>query len=239
MPSLWLMFFIMGLLCSSFEAYAQSAANRGAVRGIVRLRTAPPELPALNVYKFKQICRQVPDESLVVGPHRGVRYAVLALEGVNRDKAVESEVAIELDNVGCRFVPHVQTATVGQFLIIKNSDPILHTAHAHFEERGQPQFNIGLYPGRVARKPLISPGVVRLTCDVHPWMRAYVVVSGHPYHAVTDALGEYLIPDVPPGAYRLKLWHESLGTAEKKVEVKGGAVTEMNFALAPKNGSKK
>lgn len=66
---------------------------------------------------------------------------------------MEREAAHELDNVKCRFSPHVQAASVGQFVVFKNSDPILHTAHAFFTNE-QPQFNIGLYPGRVRRKPL-------------------------------------------------------------------------------------
>jgi hypothetical protein len=91
------------------------------------------------------------------------------------------------------------------------TDPILHTAHALFTS-GQPQFNVGLYPGKVSRKPLVTPGVVKIICEVHPWMSAYIVVTDHPYYSVTDVYGEYLISDIPAGSYRLKVWHETLGT---------------------------
>jgi plastocyanin len=180
----------------------------------------------------------VPNESLLVGPNQGLRYAVVTLEGVAKGKAVEKEAQHELDNVRCRFVPHVQTASVGQFVVLKNSDPILHTAHAYFTN-GQPQFNVGLYPGRVSRKPLVTPGVVKISCEVHPWMSAYIIVTDHPYHSVTDTYGEYLISEIPPGSYKVKLWHESLGTEEKAVELKPGASQTVDFLMRPTAGAKK
>jgi len=70
-------------------------------------------------------------------------------------------------------------------------------------------------------------------------MSAYIVVTDHPYHAVTDAYGEYLINDIPAGSYRIKVWHESLGTEEKTVEVKGGATAKVDFVLTPKAEVKK
>jgi len=205
--------------------------NGGMIRGVVKLQGKLSELPAPEIFKFKQVCEGVPNESVVVGFEGGVRYAVLTLEGVNKGKQVERAAVNELDNQGCRFVPHVQAASVGQWLVVRNSDPILHTAHAHFKS-GQPDFNLGLYPGKVSRKPLVSPGVVPVVCDVHPWMKAYIVVTEHPYHAVTDIQGEYEIRDIPPGNYRLKVWHETLVTQEKPVEVKGGGVSEVEFFLS-------
>jgi plastocyanin len=180
----------------------------------------------------------VPNESLVVGPGQGLRYAVITLEGIVRGKAVEKEALHELDNLRCRFTPHVSAASVGQFVVLKNSDPILHTAHAFFPS-GQPQFNVGLYPGRASRKPLLNAGIVKILCEVHPWMSAYVVVTEHPYHAVSDMYGDYEIRDVPPGVYKLKVWHESLGVQETKVEVKGGGASQMDFNLSAPSGAKK
>jgi plastocyanin len=167
-----------------------------------------------------------------------LRYAVVTLEGITRGKAVEKEAEHELDNIRCRFVPHVQTASVGQFVVFKNSDPILHTAHGYFTN-GQPQFNVGLYPGRVSRKPLVTPGVVNVRCEVHPWMNAYIVVTEHPYHAVTDVYGEYLIGDIPAGRYTVKVWHETLAGEERSVELKPGASQTVNFVLKPRTGVKK
>jgi plastocyanin len=204
----------------------------------VRLDGKPPTLSPLQITKYKEVCKNVPNESVLVGPNQGVRYAVVTLEGISKGKAVEKEAQHELDNIGCRFVPHVQTASVGQFVVIKNSDPILHTAHGYFAN-GQPHFNVGLYPGRVSRKPLVTPGVLKILCEVHPWMNAYIVVTEHPYHSVTDAYGEFLISDIPAGNYTLRVWHESLGAEEKPVEVKAGGAHTVNFLLKAAAGGKK
>jgi plastocyanin len=223
----------------AFAAYQEVAVtNGGTIRGSVKAQGKLPKLPPLQISKYKEVCRDVPNEALIVGPNQGLRYAVVALEGITKGKAVEREVQHELDNVKCRFVPHVQAASVGQFVLLKNTDPILHTAHAYFVN-GQPQFNVGLYPGRVSRKPLVTPGVVKILCEVHPWMTAYIVVTEHPYHAVTDVYGDFLINDIPAGNYRLRAWHESLGTEEKTVQVKPGASLTIDFIFSPKPGVKK
>jgi plastocyanin len=224
---------------SASVAYEEVSVTNGAtIQGTVKLDGKAPKLSPLEITKYKEICRDVPNESLIVGPGQGIRYAVVTLEGITKGKAVEKEAAHEMDNLKCRFVPHVVAASVGQFIVFKNSDPILHTAHAYFTA-SQPQFNVGLYPGRVSRKPLVSPGVVKIVCEVHPWMSGYIVVTDHPYHAVTDLYGEYLISDVPAGNYRLKVWQELLGTTEKTVEVKPGSSNKIDFALTPKPEVKK
>jgi len=210
----------------------------GKVGGFVRYEGKVGKADYLQVTKNREVCGRVADESLVVGVGQGLRYAVVTLEGIGKGKAVEREAVHEIDNVKCRFVPHVQTASVGQFLLLKNTDPILHTAHAYTPE-GQPHFNVGLYPGRASRKPLVKAGVFKILCEVHPWMSAYVVVSEHPYHAVTDAYGEYQLTDVPAGRYRLKAWHEKLGVTEQEVEVKAGAATKADLVLAPRQGVKR
>ena len=215
-----------------------AVSNGGTIKGIVRFTGNLPKLAPPTLTKFKEVCQGVPNESLVTGPGQGVRYAIVSLDGITKGRPVEREVLHEIDNVKCRFAPHVIVAEVGQFVLFKNSDPILHTAHAFFKG-DQPQFNVGLYPGRVSRKPLTTPGIVKILCEVHPWMSAYVAVGDHPYHAVTDALGEYLIQDVPPGVYQLKLWHETLGAQEKKVEVKAGTVSQVDFTLSESGKEKK
>jgi len=220
-------------------AYEEVAVkDGGTIRGMVKVEGTRAKLPPLQVTKYKEVCKDVPNESLVVGPGQGLRYAVITLEGIVKGKAVEKEAVHELDNLRCRFIPHVSAASVGQFVVLKNSDPILHTAHASFGG-DQPQFNVGLYPGRVSRKPLITAGVVKIRCEVHPWMTAYIVVTDHPYHAISDIYGEYELSDIPAGVYQLKVWHESLGTQEKRIEVKPTATQRVDFIFPPSLGVKK
>jgi plastocyanin len=230
--------FAMGWPRLSF-AYDEILVKDGVtISGVVKVGGKLPKPQPLQITKYKEVCKDVPNESLIVGHAQGLRYAVVTLEGIAKGKAVEKESVHELDNLKCRFLPHVQAASVGQFVLFKNSDPILHTAHGIFTG-AQPQFNVGLFPGRVSRKPLVAPGLVKIQCEVHPWMVAYIMVTDHPYHAVTDVYGEFLINDVPPGNYRLKVWHETLGTEEKTVEAKAGATTKVDFTLTAKPEVKK
>lgn len=220
-------------------SYEEIVVKDGAiVRGAVKIAGAVPKLPPLQITKYKEICKDVPNESLSVGPGQGVRFAVVTLEGVTKGKAVEKETVHELDNMKCRFTPRVQAASIGQFVLLKNSDPILHTAHALFAN-DQPQFNVGLYPGRTSRKPLVAAGLVKIRCEVHQWMAAYIVVTEHPYHAVSDVYGEYELRDVPPGVYQLKVWHETLGTQEKRIEVKPAGTPKVDFTFTVSPGVKK
>src|SRR5512145_896352 len=136
---------LLAALPCKLMAYEEIVVKDGAtIRGTVRVEGKLAKLPALQITKYKEICKDVPNESLIVGPRQGLRYAVVTLEGITKGKAVERETVHELDNVKCRFSPHVQAASVGQYVLLRNSDPILHTAHASFAN-AQPQFNVGLY----------------------------------------------------------------------------------------------
>jgi hypothetical protein len=209
------------------------AAPAGALAGIVRLAGPAPARPPLPVYKNVEVCgASVPDDRLVIGPGGGLRYAVVTVEGVSGGRRVDRDAPLVLDNVGCRFDPHVQVAEVGQTLELRNSDPILHNAHARLGTRAL--YNVALPPARRLRRPLDASGIIAFDCDVrHTWMSAFVVVAAHPYHTVTDAYGAYEIADVPPGTYTVHVWHETLGTQEHRVTIAPGETTPLDVAYSP------
>ena len=123
-----------------------------------------------------------------------------------------------LDNQRCAFAPHVQVVPVGSEVLLKNSDPILHTVHARLA--GETLFNVGLPKWRQVTKRLDRAGVVRIDCDVlHTWMSAAIVVSDSPYFAVTDMHGVFNIGGLPQGEYELEVWHERLGVRMQHMRV--------------------
>ena len=92
----------------------------------------------------------------------------------------------------------------GSTIEAKNSDAVLHTTHLY----GPAEINISLpLQGTTSSRTLESTGIYSVKCDVHGWMQAYIRVDDHPYHAVTDARGNFRIEGVPPGTYTLELWH--------------------------------
>jgi hypothetical protein len=112
----------------------------------------------------------------------------------------------------------------GETLTIMNSDPILHNVHTYDESAGSKSvFNIA-QPIRGQKTPIKStlfkkPGLYSVTCDAgHPWMSAYIMVMDHPYYALTDANGNFIINNVPPGRYKLRLWHEGVFVAKTELE---------------------
>ncbi|MGH7822026.1 MAG: hypothetical protein ACREQ9_19870, partial [Candidatus Binatia bacterium] len=135
-------------------------------------------------------------------------------------KPIEEEALNVLQNEGCRFVPHVLAAPVGQYLLLANEDPIPHLPDAMFLGEREHGFHYKLPPGKQVRYVMLEPGLMRIGCNErHAWMDAYIVVTEHPYVAVTDERGAFELSDVPPGRYTLKVWHERLGLLERPVMI--------------------
>lgn len=160
-------------------------------------------------------------EDLVVSAEsRGVAHVILSLSGV-AERAVP-EVApgrLELENVGCRFVPHAAVLTVGSSIVAVNRDPILHTTHLY----GSAEMNMALPRlSSQAERIVKKPGMIVVKCDLHAWMQAFIRVDPHPYHAVSDLEGRFRIADIPPGSYVLEIWHEKLGRQKRPVRIEPG-----------------
>lgn len=133
-----------------------------------------------------------------------------------------------LDQQGCQYHPHVSGVQVGQTLVIKNSDNVLHNIHAMPEKNAE--FNIG-QPAPMENERTFDQEevMVPVKCDVHPWMSSYLGVLSHPYYAVTGADGSFTIEKLPPGTYTLEAWHEELGTKTMQVTVPESGTAEANF----------
>ncbi len=187
---------------------AGDVPDGGVLAGTVRFAGPPPALAPIPVKKNRDVCGpEKPPEALVVGPEGGVRDAVILIEGVTRGKRPEGELI--LDNRHCLFVPHVGAVMVGATAKIRNSDPILHNTHGSLD--GVTAFNLALpLQNQVIdiTRRLKRPGVIRVLCDAHTHMVAWVVVHDSPYFAVTDEQGRFRIDRIPPGTYRVTMWHE-------------------------------
>jgi uncharacterized membrane protein len=93
-------------------------------------------------------------------------------------------------------------------------------------------YNLALpFKDQVIKKPNRVAGMINIKCDSHPWMRAYIYSSKHPYVAITDEKGNYEIKDLLPGKYQVKIWHEGFGQVVKKVTVTAGKSSELNATL--------
>jgi plastocyanin len=191
------------------RAYQEVAVtDGGVVSGVVKFQGTPPKLEPLAVNKNRDVCgERKASEALVVGANGGVKGSVVLIEGVTRGKKAKGDVIV--DNHKCLFVSHVSVAMVGEHVRVKNSDPVLHNTHGFL---GKPTvFNLAL-PNKEQMiditKRLTKPGVVRVLCDAHPHMFGWLVVHDSPYVTVTDDQGAFRIDGVPPGTWKVTMWHE-------------------------------
>ena len=172
--------------------------------------------------------RLIPLEDILISAeHRGIQNVVVSLAGVplaEQDRPAPSRLT--LDNTSCRFDPHMAVLTTGSILEATNSDRFFHSVHVY----GLFNLNVGLGPGqsKVVRT-LSRPGRYVVRCDVHGWMRAYLWVDDHPYHAVSAEDGSFRIENVPAGSYTLTAWQEVLGNQEVQVAFRAGEVSRLNL----------
>ena len=189
----------------------------------------------LPVFKNRSFCgSRVLNETLLVGREGGLRNAVVTLHPLDRNAAAQP-MPLVLDNKQCAFAPHLQVAAVGSELLLKNSDPILHTVHARIGN--ETLFNVGLPTWRQVTKRLDRIGVIRIDCDVlHTWMSAVVVVTDTPYFTVSDQNGNFVI-ELPAGQYRAEIRHEKLGAKTIAVAVTPDRIVGLDFVYALKEAS--
>ncbi|MBI3882326.1 MAG: hypothetical protein HY301_19995 [Verrucomicrobia bacterium] len=214
-----------------------SLANAGDLTGKISLKGTPApekELP-IDANCGKLHPDKKPTTHFYVSQGGGLGDVFVTLKGVSGKSAGASAAPIVIDQKGCEYMPYVSACQTGQKINLKHSDPgILHNVHPTPTVAGNPEANKAHIPG---------PGLLtfqfdnaeeflRFKCDVHPWMFAYVSVVDHPYFAVSAPDGSFKIAGVPDGKYTVAIKHRKAGTAEKEVEVKGGAV--VNFELEVK-----
>lgn len=137
---------------------------------------------------------------------------------------------VVLDQAGCWYHPRVFGVQVGQDILIKNSDGVLHNINAKPSlNRG---FNISQPVVMETRRKFRSVEVmIPLQCDVHGWMAAWVGVLDHPYYSVTGEDGSFSLAPLPPGTYVIEAWHETYGTQTQEVTVGASERAEITFTF--------
>ena len=208
---------------------APAGEGWGTLKGQFVINGAAPQLPGLPTGgKDSPTCAaSIPDDSLVVdSASGGIANVVIFLRKASRvhpDGIEPPEDPLLFDQKECRFLTHVMPVQVGRLIEIKNSDPISHNT------------NISP-PGDTAINPLLSAGTVgnytfgrrqnspvAVSCNVHPWMKAYIIPREDPYLAVTATDGTFEIANLPAGEpLEFEVWHERTGGLEAKSDWKKG-----------------
>lgn len=213
----------------------------GTIVGTVHFEGPIPKQKRLNVTAKVPACQREPilSETLVVSTDKGdktVQWAVVSIKKIKGGKPFPKEdpdKPVSLEQKGCRFVPHVVVVPPRRTLRIFNRDGILHNVHV-YARKNRP-FNRA-QPGRIKKIDVSfrRPERIRVGCNVHDWMTAWIIVAEHPYTAVTGSDGRFEFKNVPAGRHTIEIWHETLGKQEKEVTVTPGGQGSVDFVLRQK-----
>jgi len=219
-------------------AATAKADGPGSVTGKVTFDGEPPVRTPLKMAADPN-CKPGPEslsETQIVSADRGLKNVfVYVKDGLGNAVYETPTTPVTLDQVGCRYEPHVFGVFVGQPIVIKNSDPTLHNVHAI--PKNNEEFNFGQQNDKAPAftKMFAKPEIgVSFRCDVHGWMRSYANAVTHPFFAVTKDDGSFEIKGLPAGTYTIEAWHERLGTQETKVTISDSATAATAaFAFKP------
>jgi plastocyanin len=190
--------------------------GKGVIHGRVTFRGTAPVMKEIDTNICHPGAPKLTEETVLVGAGGGLKNVFVHLEGA--PKSAGPDEPAMLDQVHCRYVPHVLGVTVGQKLVVKSSDPTMHNVHLIAEKNAAANFGMTA-AGLEKTLTFTHSETIRVKCDVHPWMTAYVIVCENPFFALSNDDGKFEIKDLPPGEYKLVAWHELYGKLEQAVSV--------------------
>lgn len=209
------------------------SAGTGTLAGKVTLSGLAPKLANLPVTRDMKVCgNNKPDESLAISGGGAVKNAVIWFTDVPLPKDFKPEKE-KLDQQQCVFVPHVLAAPIGTTVDVVNSDKALHNVRAQSGDVKLMNYAMPI-PGHVVPTRLKKEGIFKVSCDVHPWMRAWLLVLPTAAFAVTGENGTYRIAGVPAGKHKVRIWHERLGERDAEIDIRADQTTTHDVQYNPR-----
>lgn len=215
-------------------------SGTGSLSGVVKFEGNAPNPQKFQVAKDPNTCgsgeRKL--QEVNVGSGGGLSGAVVYLEDVEGDREFEQPTdGYVIDQQGCHFVPHISIVPKGADVVIVNSDPVLHNIHTYqiMGRVRRSMFNIAQPEQNQKITKRMDPknsNVIKVECDAHNFMHAWVFTADNPYYAETDASGNFSISDIPAGKYTVKAWNPTLDTQEQEVAVVGGKDNSITITLS-------
>ena len=173
-------------------------------------------------------------ESMVSSTNGGIGNAAVWLVGVTSGPPDDAPRRTRLTLNGCRLEPRVQRVALGGTLLVNGRDAIMSRLQFTAVGAGETTRATVLFSdaGQVVPTSTVAerPALIRVTDDLHPWVRAWLIVSPHPFAAVTAPDGTFRFDQVPPGRYQLVVWHEHLGVQRTAVRVEAHVQTNVEMA---------
>lgn len=204
------------------------------VSGTITL-DGPPRQDVDPVTRDQATCGTSAPGAVITAGSNDLSNAVVWVADIKTGKPLPIERRTEVSSSDCQLDPRVQAVVKGTTVNVFNDDKLLHRlvfvrAGTHDTLTVMPFFNVGqVVPSERLAK---QAGIVEIRCTIHPWTHGYVLVFDHPYFAVTDTDGKFTIDSLPPGTYRLMVWHEGLDKPiEKQLTVSAGGQQTVDVAV--------
>ena len=208
----------------------------GSIAGTVQIDGDAPADSVVLPPADRELCGIAFPDSSIVRRGNTLAHAVVWLADVKEGKALPVERRTEVVNEECRLTPRVQAVVAGTTVNVRNEDRLAHTTR--FVRGGPGGDTIAVVPltddGQVVPNEHIAAkgGMVAATCAQHAWTRGYIAVFESPYFAVTDESGAFRLDSVPPGKYRLLVWHERARAPEEhEVDVAAAGMSRVDVKL--------
>jgi len=209
-----------------FILFPLNSAFAGSLSGRVTYSGKAPSQKIIKTGKYAKACGpEIKSQSLII-ENKGLKNAVVWISGKDAKKLDKTPGKYVLNQKECRYISHVVVMTAESELEFQSSDPFNHNIHT-FSFDNDP-INLMFMPGMEHTQEFEEPEVIKVECDLHGWMQAWIVVTENSFFAKTKKDGSFDIPDLPPGKYTLTAWHEALGTMTQKIKMKNNSL-EVNF----------
>lgn len=229
---------------ATFVSAGHAIAETGDLKIRFEYGGAPPKSDAIDVNKDKEFCGKHPlmDESLIVNEdNKGLKnvvvYVYTGRGGSDLDKVEPANNTHTLANNQCRFEPHIVVAQVGDTLKITNPDPVGHNANLGFFNNKAQNFTIPAGQEKSVELEKDEPAPIPVDCNIHPWMKSFVVVLDHPFAAVSDENGDLVIKGLPVGTTLVfRAFHEAGSIQEVTINGKKEPWKRSRFEVEIKAG---
>jgi plastocyanin len=211
-------------------------ATSGSIGGTVLYKGRKPSPKLVNMSE-DPACVQAHsgkayDESLIVGNKGTLGNAFIYVKDGLEGKVFEApKTPVTIDQSGCWFRPRVLGIQTNQTLQVTNSDPVTHNIHPMAQVNREWNHSQGPGDAPLTRKFQKPEIMIKVKCNIHSWMHAFIGVVDNPYFAVSKDDGSFEISNLPPGTYTLAVWQENLGTQEQQITIAPHTRTATGFTF--------
>jgi plastocyanin len=239
----WLLVIVLTLIIGDSGSLVNGAGltssptitGAAVIRGTVKFAGTAPAPKAISMSADPNCAKQHPgpvfSPEVIADPKGGLQNVVVFVaDGLGERSFAPPREPVVIEQKGCQYQPHVLVVRANQPLEVVNDDPTSHNIHP--TPANNREWNKAEPPGAKVEEAFAREEVaIPVKCNIHPWMRGYIAVFKHPYFIVTRENGSFELPNLPPGTYTIKAWHEKLGTATQTITIGANETRELSFVF--------